>query len=429
VGKDVHKMVDRPVDGQSHADLIAQMRQEFETYLDKITDFSLKVLSIEATNARMGGPGEAARAMFIQKFLQGEGLDVQRVDVQDPKNLARASPNLITLLHGRDSSKTLWYVVHMDTIPVGPRELWRSDPFTPLLKEGKIIARGAMDNGQSMIASIFALIKLKELSQDLPINVGVVLISDEQFGNRLGIEYLLSRGDFFSKRDLIIVPDYGNAEGTEIEIAEKNLLWLRILVKGKEVHASLPGAGLNAHSVGARLTVALEEGLHKRFPKENQIFSPESSSTFEPTKLEPNLVGVNTIPRTHAFYLDCRILPEYSPDEVLAAIDSTIREFEVQFNVRISTQVLLRDDAGSPTKEDSQVAQLLTNGIRIVRKKESRFVGIGGHTAANAFRKFGFPAVAWSTIVQLSGEANEYCLVENLLSDATVFASLPFLLP
>ena len=115
------------------------------------------MLRINSVNPSMGGPGETERAAFIQSYLESEGLMVTRVDVPDDNYKDKVRPNIYAKLEGKDKSRTLWFLSHMDTVPEGARELWQSDPFEPVIKGGKIFARGAEDNGQSLVASLFAL--------------------------------------------------------------------------------------------------------------------------------------------------------------------------------------------------------------------------------------------------------------------------------
>ncbi len=370
----------------------------------------------------MGGPGEYARAEMIQNFLKAEGFEVQRIDAPDPDHMAR--PNISARLEGQDRSRTLWFLAHMDTVPEGSRELWNSDPFDPVIKDGKIYARGAEDNGQSLVASLFALRELHRLDAALPFNVGVWCVADEENGSRYGVKYLLEKEGLFSPSDLIVVPDAGVPEGINIELAEKNLLWLKFTVRGKQVHASLPSKGLNAHRLGMNLSLELDRVLHEKYAKRREIFD-EPVSTFEPTKVDPNVANVNTIPGVDVFYFDCRVLPEYSLNNVLEQIETVMGSFRSKYGTEIKLEILNREDAGPATSSSSEVAQLLAKAIRTVARKEPRFVGIGGQTVGNLFRKKGIATAVWSTVEDVPHEPNEYSKFENLLNDTKVFASMP----
>ncbi|MGP8125363.1 MAG: M20 family metallo-hydrolase [Nitrososphaerales archaeon] len=410
---------------QTTPDILSRLSSDIDRDAGKAQDFFVKMLRINAVNPRMGGPGEIDRANFIQSFLEGEGLEVRRVDAPDSGYKRGVRPNLRATIEGVDKKRTLWFFVHMDTVPEGSAELWHSDPFEPKVEDGKIFARGAEDNGQSLVSSLFALRELKRLGERLPFNVGAWFVSDEESGSNYGVKYLLEHTSI-GAGDLIVVPDAGSPEGTDVEIAEKNLLWFKIITRGKQVHASLPAKGRNAHRIGMELALALDESLHRQFPRRNDLFD-DPASTFEPTKVDPNVPNVNTIPGVDASYFDCRVLPEYSLDSVLSEIDSSLRDFKSKHGADVSLEVIQRDDAGPATSPTSEVAKLMGKAIARMAKKQPRFVGIGLRTVGNFFRERGIPTVVWSTVDDVPHEPNEYSRIASLISDTKVFAAMPFL--
>jgi succinyl-diaminopimelate desuccinylase len=410
---------------QTSPDVLSRLSSDIDRDTSKIQDFFVRMLRINAVNPRTGGPGEIDRADFIQSFLEGEGFEVSRVDVPDSGYKRGVRPNICTKLEGVDGRRTLWLVAHMDTVPEGSAELWNSDPFEPKIEDGKVFARGAEDNGQSLVSSIFALRELKLLGERLPFNVGAWYVSDEEFGSNYGAKYLLEHSSFGAS-DLIVVPDSGSPSGTDVEIAEKNLLWFKVTTKGKQVHASLPAKGKNAHRLGMKLALALDENLHRKYPKRNDLFD-DPSSTFEPTKVDPNVPNVNTIPGVDAFYFDCRVLPEYSLDSVLSDVNSILRDFTSKQGADVSLEIIQRDDAGPATPPTSEIAQLMGKAIARMTKKQPKFVGIGLRTIGNLFRERGIPTAVWSTVDDVPHEPNEYSRIANLISDTKVFAATPLL--
>ena len=402
---------------------ISKISSDIDRDQPKIQDFFVKMLRINSVNPRMGGPGETERADFIKNYLKSEGFEVNSVEVPDPGYKNKTRPNVYAKLDGADRSKTLWFLSHMDTVPEGSREFWNTDPFDPVIKDGKIFARGAEDNGQSLVASLFALRELKNLGVDLPFNVGIWAVADEEYGSEYGVKYLLDH-DYFRTSDLIVVPDAGTPEGLGIEIAEKNLLWLKITVKGKQVHASLPRKGKNAHRIGMELALKMDAILHEKYTRTDTLYD-DPLSTFEPTKIEPNVPNINTVPGVDVFYFDCRVLPEYSLDNVIKDIKGAIAESERKHGAEISLEFINREDAGPATQSTSDVAVLLQKAIREVTKKQPKLMGIGGQTVGNLFRKKGLPTAVWSTVDDVPHEPNEYSKIINLLTDAKVFAAMP----
>ena len=391
----------------------------------KMQEFFADMLRVNAVNPRMGGPGERERAAFLEKFLKENGFAVTRVDVKDPGAPGGVRPSISAKLNGKDKGRNLWYISHMDTVPEGSRDLWKTDPFEPVVKEGKIFARGAEDNGQSLVASLYALLALKEVGADLPFNVGVWFVADEEFGSDYGIKALLERG-LFKETDLVVVPDAGTPTGGDIEIAEKGLLWMKVTTEGKQVHASLPKKGLNAHRIGMRLALELDDALNGKYTKRNGLYDYPVSS-FEPTKVEPNVGNINTIPGVDVFYFDCRVLPEYHLEAVVRDMEATARRVEKRYGAKVRFEKVQMEAAGPATDTDSEVAALLKRAVSAVAGVKPRFTGIGGQTVGNLFRKEGIPTAVWSTIDDVPHEPNEYSRLANLVNDAKVFASAPLL--
>ncbi len=422
---DISSLPEAPRVGLDAEEIIARAATEVDGSAQAIQDFFTRMLRINAVNPRMGGPGERERAEFIEGFLKGQGLQVSRVDVNDPEAPGGVRPNISARLDGRDKRRNLWYISHMDTVPEGSRDLWKTDPFEPTVKEGKIFARGAEDNGQSLAASLFALIALKKLGVTLPYNVGVWFVADEEFASNYGIKQLLKRR-LFGERDLVVVPDAGSPRGTDIEIAEKGLLWMKFTTRGKQVHASLPKKGLNAHRVGMKLALELDGMLNGKYTRRNRLFDHPVSS-FEPTKKEANVGNVNTVPGVDVFYFDCRVLPVYSLDRVVSDVERKIGQIERRYHASIDLEVVEKEPAGPATQEESDVAVVLGRAVSKVARVKPRFTGIGGQTVGNLFRREGIPTAVWSTIDDVPHEPNEYSRIANLINDTKVFAAAPLL--
>jgi len=396
--------------------------KRLESSREEIVDLIVEMLRIDAVNPSMGGRGEYQRALFLENFLKESGLTVKRHDASDPSVKEGVRPNFTCAIEGRDNSRTLWVVTHLDTVPEGDRSLWKSAPFEPLIEDGKIFARGAEDNGQSLVASLFALKTLSELGKRVaPFRFGIACVSDEEAGSNYGARHLLSEG-VFRKEDLMIVPDSGTPDGSGIEVAEKGGLWLKVTTRGRQAHASRPDKGLNAHRAGMRFALELDKFMHERYNARDALYDVPYS-TFEPTKKDKNVDNVNTIPGTDVLYLDFRVLPMYSLEEVLKDVMRLKVDAEKRLGAVIDVETVQSSRAGPPTGFDSPVVRQLREGLRVVRGIEAKTVGTGGQTVGNLFRVAGIEAAVWSTVDEVAHQANEYCKIENLMNDAKVFAA------
>ncbi|MCS7126728.1 MAG: M20 family metallo-hydrolase [Aigarchaeota archaeon] len=404
-------------------EIVRKVEERSRVLLDDVIKSFIELLEISAVNPSSGGRGEGERAEKLEAILRNYDLDkLFRVDAYDERVKDGVRPNIIGLIHGEDKSKTLWLVAHIDTVPEGDITLWKTDPFKPVIKDGKIFARGAEDNGQA-IASILLTVKIiKELNLTPKYNLGLVFASDEEAGSKYGLQYLVEK-KVFKKDDEAVVLDFGAPDGSEIEVAEKHLLWLKFTVHGIQAHAAFPHEGINAHRIGVRLISTLDQILHERFSEVNQIFIPPTS-TFEPTKKEHNVDNVNTVPGKDIFYFDCRVLPSYNLKQVLEIVNSVCRSFESLYNVKIDLEEHLRWESPPPTPPDSSIVKKLSKAIKLSRNIETKIIGIGGGTCAAFLRAENIPAVVWSTLDRMAHKPNEYCRIENIRKDAEVLALL-----
>ena len=390
-----------------------------EKYKDDMVSTMSKMVSIPSISPMSDGKGEGARADFLEGKLKEWGFEVKRYDYVDETNTKR--PNLVA--KQGNNERTVWFVAHMDTVAPGDRSLWLTDPFKAEIKDGKIYGRGTNDNGQDLIASIYALRAIKEFGSDTTFNMGVALVADEELGSKYGIQKLLQEQGIFGDNDMFVVPDYLSEGGSMVEIAEKGSLWLKIKVNGKQVHASTPALGVNANRNASKLITKIDEMLHQKYNATDNIYQPPYS-TFEPTKREKNVDSVNIVPGSDIFYFDCRVLPTYKLDDVLNDVKSVCNSNDFKA-VKIEIETFSREDPAEPTSMDSDVVKRLLKSIKEVMNVDAKPMGVGGGTCAAFFRHRGFPAVAWGTEAEdMAHQPNEYCRIDDMVNDAKVFANM-----
>ena len=397
--------------------------RRIESYRNDMIDMQIELCAYPAVSPEYGGEGEAKKAEVLHQFLSKNGFsDIDVIKVNDLEAPSGYRPNIIARYPGMDSSKTIWIMTHMDVVPPGELALWNGNPFKAYVEGGKIFGRGVEDNQQDMVASLHAVKALHELGISPKFNIGMVLAADEETGNEKGIDYILDNSNPFNPEDLIIVPDAGNKEGTMIEIAEKSIYWIRIKTKGVQTHGSTPEKGKNSFKAASYLIAELDN-LYQIFDQRDPIFSPPIS-TFEPTRKEPNVPNINTIPGEDVFFMDCRVLPDTSLDKVGEEIRSAARSIESRFQVEIEVKDLEKSPASPPTSPDAPVVKALKKAVKAVYDKEAVPTGIGGGTVAARFRHAHFPAACWSKIHETAHQPNEYCVIENMLGDAKVYAHI-----
>jgi succinyl-diaminopimelate desuccinylase len=403
---------------------IDQVFAHIEGYREEVISLQKELTSRKALGPDNGGTGEHEKAEYLKGKLKELKPDhLEEIQAPDKRVEEGYRPNLLARWEGDKGSPTVWVLSHMDIVPPGDLALWGGDPYRIRVEGDKIIGRGVEDNQHGIVSSYMAVKAVLETGPRPMRSVGLALVADEETGSEYGLDYVLkNHPHFFKPKDLILVPDGGNEDGTMVEVAEKSMLWIKFTVLGKQCHGSTPEKGRNSLFAAARLIVELAK-LKTEFDGQDDLFKPPVS-TFEPTKMEANVPNVNTIPGRDVFYMDCRILPQYRVEQVFSYARELASFVGSELQVIIQVEPVYRQEATTPTSKSAPVVQALKKAIKEVKGLDAKPMGIGGGTVAAFFRRAGLPAAVWSTESDTPHQPDEYCLISNIMADAKVFASI-----
>lgn len=393
----------------------------------EVIDLQRKLVAIPALGPDNDGDGEKEKTDFLIAYLKGLGItDIRELNAPDDRVSCGYRPNVAAIIPGQDTTRTFWIISHTDIVPPGDLGLWDGDPYELRVDGDTIIGRGVEDDHGGIVPSLVLGKALMESGLTPPMNLGILLVADEETGSHKGLGYLVDehRG-LFAKDDLFLVPDFGTPDAAMVEVAEKGMLWLEASVAGKQCHASTPDQGINAMVAASAFVLLLHTQLPKKFPGTDDLFSPPGS-TFCPTKREANVPNINTIPGKDVFCIDCRVLPQYSVQRVKDEILALGKEIEAQYGVTITYREAQREEAAPPTPMSSEIVTRLAAGIKEFYGVEARPEGIGGGTVAAFLRRAGLEAAVWSTCVHNAHQPNERSLISTQITDAKVMARVLF---
>lgn len=145
---------------------------------------------------------------------------------------------------------------HMDVMPVDPIELWKSPPFEPEVRDGKIYARGADDDkGQSFMHAKAFEFMVK--TNQLPCNVKFMIEGEEEIGSPALTKWCIEYKDML-KSDIILVSDTSmiSQEIPSITVGLRGLAYWQIKVTGpnRDLHSGIfGGAVANPINILAKL--------------------------------------------------------------------------------------------------------------------------------------------------------------------------------
>jgi succinyl-diaminopimelate desuccinylase len=410
------------------------MKDKIFSWIDNSIDLAVELetelTKRPAVSPESGGEGELDKCLFLEEWLRTHGItQLERYDAPDERAKNGIRPNLIATINGgaNENEGRLWILSHLDVVPPGEEKLWDNYPWTVIRKDdspgARLIGRGVEDNQQGLVSSVLAALSFVKQGLKPSRTIKLLFAADEEVGSAFGIEWLVKNHcDLFRKNDMVLVPDGGDIKGEHIEIAEKNILWIRFASHGKQAHGSMPDLGANAFLAGSDLAVRLHHELSAKFNRRDPMFAPDYS-TFQPTKKEANVPNINTIPGEDVFCMDMRVLPCYSAESILAEVDRIKSEIEKKYHVTVE-YTLPQLMQSKPTSENAPIVTLLTKAITEVYSVKPHPVGIGGGTMAAYLRNIGIDCAVWTKTQETLHQPNEYTLLDNITGDAKVMALL-----
>lgn len=147
---------------------------------------------------------------------------------------------------------------HFDTQPVDPLDLWDSPPFEPVIKDGRVYARGASDDKGNMLAPVLALEALLKSEGGLPVNVKCFFEGQEEIGSPTLPGFVAANKAKFAC-DFVLSADGGQWDEDQpaLLVGLKGLCALQIDVVGPayDVHSGLYGGAIQnpIHALAAIL--------------------------------------------------------------------------------------------------------------------------------------------------------------------------------
>ncbi len=224
-----------------------------DRFLEELFDF-LRIPSISAQNERKEDMLKTAD--FLKRKLFDAGVDSAEVMATD------GHPVVVAQKIINPSLPTVMIYGHYDVQPVDPIELWKSAPFLPEVRDGKIYARGANDNKGQLYMHIKAL-EFMVKNNSLPCNVKFIIEGEEEIGSPNLKKFCIAHQDILNC-DVILVSDTTliSFDTPSITVGLRGLAYLEVEVIGPDhdLHSGLfGGAVANPINVLATMIAKLKD--------------------------------------------------------------------------------------------------------------------------------------------------------------------------
>jgi len=365
-----------------------------------------KLIQFDTTNP----PGNESECIsFINGVLTEAGIEA-KILAQSPER-----PNLIARLRGQGNAPPLLLYGHVDVVTTKDQQ-WKHPPFEGKLVDGFVWGRGALDMKGGVAMMLVAFLRAKAESLELPGDVVLAIVCDEEAGGDLGAKFLVEKHAEQFEGIRYAIGEFGaftlfvgKQRFYPIQVAEKQICWLKATVRGPGGHGSIPVRGgamgrlarllqqLDRHRLPVHVTPAarlmfstmasalggvnglilgqlsnprLTNSILSLLGERGDLFSPLLHNSVSPTILHGG-GKINVIPNKVSVELDGRLLPGYQPDDMISELHRIVgSDVEVEV-IRhdpgpAETDMGLFDELASILREtdpDSVPVPLLLSGV------------------------------------------------------------------
>ncbi len=337
---------------------------------DRFLDSLKAVLRIPSVSAQPKHADDMRRcAEHVKRDLLAAGLERAEVVA-----MGEGHPLVYGEWLGAPGAPTVMLYGHYDVQPPEPLELWQTPPFEPTLRDGKLYARGAVDDKGQVYMHVAAIEAHMKAHGKLPVNLKVVIEGEEENGGHSLDDFLRTQRARLDA-DVIVVSDTAmlGPDQPALTISLRGILYTQIEVTGpvKDLHSGhFGGAVANPANALAAIVAGLKDadgritvpGFYDRvreltpaereamleLPFEEAKFIAESGapapfgekgySTIERISVRPTLDvngmwsgyigdGAKTVlPSFAAAKVSMRLVPDQDPDDLFPRLEAHVRK-------------------------------------------------------------------------------------------------------
>ena len=246
------------------------------------TELLKQLIAIPSTSRN-----ETECADFIASFLQSRA-----------NPFSRHGNNLWAMAITDPARPTLLLNAHIDTVK--PVKGWKRDPFTPTLEGDMLFGLGSNDCGGGLVG-LLAAFRLMRENKSLPWNLVWLASCEEEVSGKEGIESVIP---VLPRIDCAIV---GEPTGMQPAVAEKGLMVLDLVARGKSGHAAR-NEGVNAIY---KSLADIEWFRDFRFPKVSPLLGP--------VKMTVTMISAGT--QHNVVPDECRMVVDVRPNEMYSNVE------------------------------------------------------------------------------------------------------------
>ena len=405
-------------------------KEEYLCYLKELITCDTQVLGHGIKGGREKSGQEYLEALFekmdadaIVKDPMKEEIIQKALEIYkegNPGHDQNDRYNLYADFHGSDRSRSLMFNGHIDTMPPGDVNEWLTPPHVATVRDGKLYGLGSADMKAGLMAGILSVKLLKDAGIELPCNVKITSVVDEEGGGNGSIQGAMNG----QTADGIVVCE---PTSSELVTAHMGFVFFKVEIEGKANHAGEKRLGVSAIDKAIKLIRGLEEMEHAWLLNYKHPLLPPPSLNVG--TIHGGTAG-STVPGNCYFEVCVHYLPG------LMSYETVYEEFTNVVNDIARSDVWMRDhmpvitmyQSGGACEEDvdAPLVQAMKEAYKAAVGREPKVVGTPAGDDCRIWKN-----IAGAQVIQYGPgneeqchSVNEYVEIEEFYKAILVYAQL-----
>lgn len=220
--------------------ILSYISENKDNFVEQLKGF-LKIPSISTNPENIKDMRDCAE--YVQNEMKTVGLENVKI-IDTPGHPVVYGD----WLHAGEDKPTILIYGHYDVQPVDPVELWTDPPFSANIREGKIYARGAVDDKGQVFIHFKSIESHMKNSGSLPVNVKMLIEGEEEIGS-VNLDDFISNNKDLLKCDYVVISDTGmiDNETPSICYGLRGLAYMQLEVTGpnRDLHSGEFGGAVD----------------------------------------------------------------------------------------------------------------------------------------------------------------------------------------
>jgi succinyl-diaminopimelate desuccinylase len=348
-------------------------------------------------------PQDAGCQTLVAARLERLGFTIHRLRFGEVDNLWAT--------HG-SGSPLLVFAGHTDVVPPGPRDDWASDPFEPVVRDGRLYGRGAADMKSSVAAFVTAAERYAAARPAHPGTLALLLTSDEEGpavdGTVKVLEWLERQR---VQIDYCVVGEPTSSErlGDTIKHGRRGSLSGRLVVRGIQGHVAYPQLARNPIH---QLAPALAELAAAQWDHGDEDFPPTS---FQVSNIHGGTGADNVTPGEVEVRFNFRFSPAVTEQALRSRVEAILARHGIDYRLEWTL-------SGRPyLTRGRRLVEALRAAIRAELGVEAALSTSGGTSDGRFIAATGAEVVEFGPLNTTIHKVNEHVSVEDPARLARVY--------